>query len=112
MMENKKAPNLMPELDEEGFLVDTNKWTREVAQILAQQEEEPVGLTEEHWRVIDFMRQFYLEYGSPPSVRMIPRHTGISLRRIRELFPEGLTKSACKYAGLPRIAIRPNFLYP
>lgn len=111
MMEKQQIPDTMPELDEEGFLIDADKWTKEVAEILAQ-EELPRGFTEDHWRVIDFMRQFYLEYGCPPPVRMIPRRTGVSIRRIHELFPDGLTKSACRYAGMPRIAIRPNFLYP
>jgi len=111
MSEQKPMGSAMPELDEEGFLIDTKKWTEEVAQILAQ-EEQPRGLTEDHLIVIDYMRQYYLEFGSVPPIRMLARRTGLSLLRIKELFPSGLTKGACRYAGIPRIAIRPQFLYP
>ena len=105
-MEKQLIPNTLPELDEEGFLVDTNKWTEEVVQIMAQREM-PTALTRDHWIVIDFMRLFYLEDGCVPSVRMLAGRTGLSQRRIKELFPRGLTRSACKYAGIPRIAISP-----
>ena len=99
------------EVDEEGFLIDADGWTKDIAQILSQ-EEVPSGLTEDHWRIIDYMRQYYLEYGTVPPVRMLSRDTGFSLRSIKELFPHGLTRGACKIAGIPRIAIKPNFLYP
>jgi len=75
-------------------------------------EEVPEGLTEDHWSVINFMRQYYLEMGTPPPVRMIARRTGCSLRQMQRLFPSGLTHGACKIAGIPRDAISPRFLYP
>jgi len=100
-----------PKVDEEGFLVDTDGWTRDVAEVLSR-EEVPSGLTEDHWRIIDYMRKYYLEFGTVPPVRMLSRDTGFSLRSIKELFPHGLTMGACKIAGIPRIAIRPNYLYP
>lgn len=102
---------LTPEVDEEGFLLKPETWSKEVAQILAQKEM-PKGLTEEHWKVIDYMRQYYLRTGSVPPLRMLSRDVGLSLRNIRELFPNGLTYGACRLAGLPRVAIRPSFLYP
>jgi len=102
----------MPELDEEGFLVDARKWTEEVAQILAQRDEVPMGLTENHWIVIGYIREYYLEYRSAPPIRMIARRTGFSLRRLKELFPKGLLSTAWKYAGLPRSAVRSQFRYP
>ena len=110
-MEQRLIPSGMPELDEDGFLVNARKWTEEVADILAQ-DEVPMGLTEDHWTVIAFMRQYYLEYRSAPPIRMIARRTGFSLRRLKELFPSGLLNTAWKYAGLPRNAVRPHFMYP
>jgi len=101
----------LPELDRDGYLVDAQKWTKEVAEILANTEM-PQGLSEDHWRVIDFLRQYYLEWGSVPPVRMLARRTGLSLRRIKELFPSGLTKGACRIAGIPRIIIKPSYIYP
>jgi len=110
-MEQKIHSSDMPELDLEGFLVDTKKWTEEVAEILAQ-DEVPGGLTENHWIVMAYMRQYYLEYRSAPPIRMIARRTGFSLQRLKELFPKGLLNTAWRYAGLPRLAVRPAFMYP
>ena len=101
----------MPEIDEDGFLIDSGKWSKEIAEILAQKDV-PSGLTEEHWTVVAFMREYYQTFGTVPPVRMLSRRTDLSLRRIKLLFPSGLTKGACKIAGIPRVTIRPNFLYP
>ena len=100
-MKNKEAKSTnLPELDNDGYLVDTQKWTREIAEILAG-EEVSEGFTEDHWRVIDFLRQYYLEWGAAPPLRMLVRQIGMSLRDLKRLFPDGMAKSACKYAGMP-----------
>lgn len=100
-MYNKESNHtILPELDRDGYLVDTHEWTKEVAEILAKTEM-PKGLSEDHWRVIDFLRQYYLEWASAPPVRMLARETGLSLRDLKQLFPGGLAKFACRYAGLP-----------
>lgn len=111
MNKEHEMPASMPEIDEDGFLVDSEKWSREIAEILAKKDV-PDGLTEDHWMVVAFMREYYQNFGSVPPVRMLSRRTDLSLRRIKELFPSGLTKGACKIAGIPRVTIRPNFLYP
>ena len=48
----------MPVVDEEGFLLDPEMWSRDFAQTLAA-EEVAGGLTEDHWKVIDFLRDYY-----------------------------------------------------
>ena len=131
-MGQRSMSNDMPEVDNDGFLISNRKWTHEIAEILARNDfkplnsgkrgnntmepqskkELPTGLTEDHWTVIASMRRFYLEWDVCPPIRMIARRTGMSLGRLKELFPDGLTKSACRYAGIPRIAIRPSFMYP
>jgi len=111
MNQEQKVTTSMPETDEDGFLIDSQKWSKEIAVILAEKDA-PQGLTEDHWRVVAFMREYYQDYGTVPPVRMLSRHTDLSLRYIKQLFPSGLTKGACKIAGIPRITIRPNFLYP
>ena len=86
-MSNKEAkPTNLPEMDRDGYLVDTQKWTKEIAAILARAEIEQ-ELTEDHWRVIDFLRQYYLEWESAPPVRMVVRRTGLPLRDLKRLFP-------------------------
>ena len=111
MSEREKILTDKMQVDEEGFLLENEKWTREIAEILAQGEISG-ELTDDHWLVINYMREYYEKWGSVPPPRMMARRIGLSLGRIKELFPMGLTRGACKYAGIPRIAIRPSFLYP
>lgn len=99
------------DLDEEGFLRKPEMWNRDVAQLLAQAEV-PKGLTEDHWKIVDYLRQYYLEFSTVPPVRMLRRDTGFNLECIYKLFPSGLTRGACRIAGISRNTIRPNFLYP
>lgn len=90
------------ELNEEGFLAQPESWNAAVAAALARQEEGLDGLTPEHWKVIDFIRSFYLETQMAPMVRKVCQASGFTLKRIYELFPSGPAKGACKLAGLPK----------
>ena len=88
-------------VDEDGFLLQLKTWTKNVAQTLAQ-DEVSGDLTEDHWKIIAFLRQYYLEFDTIPPVRTLVRQTGFSLRRIHELFPDGFYRGACKVAGIPK----------
>lgn len=90
------------EVNEEGFLVNPKQWDKEVAELLAEEEEGIQELTEDHWAVIDYIRHYYLEKNLAPMVRKVCRTTGFQLRYIYELFPSGPAKGACKVAGLPK----------
>jgi len=111
MTKEHDMPTPMPDVDEDGFLIDSDKWSEDIAEILAQKDM-PKGLTDDHWTVVAFMREYYHIFGTVPPVRMLSRRTELPLRRMKELFPSGLTKGACRIAGIPRATIRPNFLYP
>ncbi len=89
------------ELNDEGFFVDPKQWTEEMAAELARQEgiEE---LTEDHWKVIKFMRQEYLDKGTGPSVRALGKTSGVSIKELHALFPKGPAKVAAKIAGIPK----------
>jgi len=89
-------------LNEEGYLTDPQQWNRDVAAILAKAEEGLDELTEEHWAVINFIREHYVKNNLAPMVRSICKATGLPLKRIYELFPSGPAKGACKLAGLPK----------
>ena len=90
------------EVNEEGFLIDPNLWDKEVAQFLAKEEEGLENLTEEHWSVINYIRNYYIEKNIAPMVRSICKKTGFQLKYIYELFPSGPAKGAAKLAGLPK----------
>lgn len=90
------------EVNEEGFVVRPDEWSKEIAGILARAGEGIGALTAEHWSVIDFIRSHYLENGQAPTVRKLCKVTGLSLKRIYELFPSGPAKGACMVAGIPK----------
>jgi dissimilatory sulfite reductase related protein len=90
------------ELNEEGFLADPSLWNEQLALALAKAEEGLDELTADHWSVVHFIRNHYLETKSAPMVRAICKSSSIPLKRIYELFPSGPAKGACKVAGLPK----------
>jgi TusE/DsrC/DsvC family sulfur relay protein len=101
-MSHIEADGKTYELNEEGFLVCPEEWTEAVAVALAQAEEGIDQLSKEHWAVITFIRQYFLENNLAPMVRKVCQTTGLQLRQIYELFPSGPAKGACKIAGLPK----------
>lgn len=90
-----------PNLDEDGFLMQPELWTKDLARLLAQGEVQG-GLTEGHWKVIDYLRQYYLNFDTVPPVRVLSNNTDCDVRCIHRLFPSGLARGACKVAGIPR----------
>ncbi|MCF8108366.1 MAG: TusE/DsrC/DsvC family sulfur relay protein [Desulfohalobiaceae bacterium] len=87
--------------DMDGFLQNPSMWSEEVAVVLARE----VGiecLSEEQWRVLRFIRTYYLEQGKAPLNHKIKQGTGLSLKEIESLFPGGFTKGARRLAGLPK----------
>ena len=108
-----KTESLFPlqDVDKEGFLLQPENWSEDIAELLAQREVSG-DLTEDHWQVVRYLRQYYLHYDSVPPVRMLCRDTGLSFVCIRELFPSGLAKGACKIAGIPRTVLGSVPLYP
>ena len=89
------------ELDEEGFIQEPDKWTRALAEELAKIEN-AYPMNEKHWKIVDYLRDYYLKYGVAPPIRMVVKKTGIALKQIYELFPSGPARGACKVAGLPK----------
>ncbi len=101
----QRTLNTTPIVDEDGFLLQPETWTKSVARDLAGGDV-PGGLGRDHWKLIDCMRRYYQESGTIPPVRLVVRSAGFSLRRIHELFPQGYTKGVCKAAGIPQNTIR------
>ncbi|MBN1542650.1 TusE/DsrC/DsvC family sulfur relay protein [candidate division KSB1 bacterium] len=88
-------------LDDDGFLVDATDWSKEVAQVLAQ-EEGIADLTEGHWKVIEFMRADFAEKGAVPTIRRLNKVGGVPTKELYELFPNGPAKKAARIAGLAK----------
>jgi tRNA 2-thiouridine synthesizing protein E len=89
------------DVDEDGFLQEPALWTEDVAKDFAKSESID-ALTEGHWKVINYIRNYYLQFGIAPMVRKVCKETGYKLSDIYQLFPSGPAKGACKLAGLPK----------
>lgn len=95
------------EVDEEGYLANINDWEEGVAGVMAGQDD--LELTDEHWEIIRFLREYYEEYQIAPAVRVLTKAVGKRLGKekgnskyLYGLFPYGPAKQACRYAGLPK----------
>jgi len=64
--------------------------------------EDVEALTEDHWKVVNYLRDYYVQFGVAPMIRKLCKQTGFQLKEIYELFPSGPAKGACKVAGLPK----------
>ncbi|HLX90023.1 MAG TPA: TusE/DsrC/DsvC family sulfur relay protein [Acidimicrobiales bacterium] len=88
-------------VDQEGFFEKPEEWTEAMANEIAAAEGIS-ELTEDHWRVLKFMRAEYAEKGSGPTVRVLGKTSGVSVKELYQLFPKGPAKTAAKIAGIPK----------
>ncbi len=95
------------ETDEEGYIQDISLWSPELAEALAK--DENIEMSDDHWEVVNFLRNYYEEYQIAPAVRVLIKAIKKSLgpdkgnsKYLYELFPYGPAKQACKIAGLPK----------
>jgi tRNA 2-thiouridine synthesizing protein E len=89
------------EVDEDGFMQEPEKWNETVAAALGTTEGVD-DLTDEHWKVVNYLRDYFLQFGVAPMIRKLCKETGFDLKKIYVLFPSGPAKGACKVAGLPK----------
>ncbi|MER2604219.1 MAG: TusE/DsrC/DsvC family sulfur relay protein [Siculibacillus sp.] len=93
--------------DEEGYLTDLSEWNPELALLIAK--DEKIDMTDEHWEVVNFLREYYDEYQIAPAIRVLTKALKKKLgeekssnKYLYDLFPYGPAKQACKIAGLPK----------
>ncbi len=88
-------------VDEDGFMQEPEKWNEDVAKALATTEgvEE---LTPDHWKLVHYLRNYFLQFGVAPMIRKLCKETGFDLKKVYALFPSGPAKGACKVAGLAK----------
>ena len=89
------------EVDGDGFLQQPETWDEDVARLFATTDGTG-DLTEKHWAVIKYIRQYWKENDMAPMVRKVCQNSGLRLREVYELFPMGPAKGACRIAGLPK----------
>lgn len=87
-------------VDDGGFLQDFDQWDEEFAKGIASRYGLSEGLTEGHWRVIYFIREWYLNNGRCPAVYITCRSNKLRLKQLCRLFPTGYLRGACRLAGI------------
>ncbi|WP_394132972.1 TusE/DsrC/DsvC family sulfur relay protein [Shewanella maritima] len=97
------------ETDHQGYLKHSSDWQEAMAPVIAATED--IELTDSHWEVIHFVRNFYLEFNTSPAIRVLVKAIGQKLgpdkgnsKYLYTLFPVGPAKQATKIAGLPKPA--------
>ena len=89
------------EVNAEGFFLHPEQWAEDMVPELARREGiDP--LTERHWQVVRFMRSEFLTKGTGPTVRVLGKASGVSIKELYELFPKGPAKVAARIAGIPK----------
>ncbi len=86
--------------DGEGFFNDFDDWSEALFTILAG-ERGLTRITDRHWKVVRFLREFYAYHGRAPMNRQLREGTGLSVMEMEKLFPDGLKQGARRLSGLP-----------
>lgn len=103
-----EQPNLETlQLDPEGFLVNLQDWSPEVAQWLAAQDK--LALTPAHLEIILLLRTFYQTFQLAPAMRPLTNYLRQQLPAektssiyLMQLFGQSPAKAMARYAGLPK----------
>lgn len=94
--------------DSEGYILHLDEWSEDFAR--AQAREEDLTLTDEHWQVIRYLRDYYQQHGVQAQVRMMIKHFAQvwgpergNNRYLHDIFPRGgPQKQGNRLAGLLR----------
>jgi TusE/DsrC/DsvC family sulfur relay protein len=87
-------------VDDEGFLTEYAEWDEELAEVLAGQI--GIDLTDEHWKVIRFLREDYQTQGETATSRRVQAVGGVPVKEQFVLFPKKPAKKMAYVAGLPK----------
>ncbi|MFA7269653.1 MAG: TusE/DsrC/DsvC family sulfur relay protein [Sterolibacterium sp.] len=91
--------------DADGYLLEAD-FSDEAVQVIAAAE--GLALTDDHWKIISFLRDKYREDGHTPNFRAMLKEVsedilpGCDSKGLYDLFPVGPAKQGCKVAGLPQ----------
>lgn len=100
-MAEKTLAGKAVEVTEEGYLVNSADWTKDVAIELAK--EEGIELTDKHFEVLEYLRKESAA-GTQLSIRKVGKSGITDIKGLYQLFPGGPLKYSSKCAGIPKPA--------
>jgi tRNA 2-thiouridine synthesizing protein E len=95
------AGNRDIQLDKDGFMVEPALWNEEIAKAIAS-DEGIEQMSEDHWKVANYIRQYWQKNDIAPAVRLICTELNLNVRQIYKLYTSGPARGACRVAGLPK----------
>lgn len=87
-------------VDGEGFLLNRDDWSEEVAIELARRDD--FEIDERIMELIQQARSMYDSDGVVPPIRIFAKKTGVSTKELYDIFKKGPMKLICKWGGLPK----------
>ena len=89
------------QIDDEGFMTNPEEWSEDIAEILAKQIAIDT-LTEDHWKVIRFLREDFEQEGETATLRRVSTVGGVATKQLYQLFPKKPAKKMAYVSGLPK----------
>ena len=89
------------EVDDEGFMTNPAQWNEDLAPALGKE----IGLdelTDEHWKVIRFLRSDFAEKGETATLRRVSTLAEVPTKDLYKLFPKKPAKKMSYVAGLQK----------
>ncbi len=90
-------------IDAFGFLTDPASWDKNFTVLKAEEMKMPEGLTEKHWSIINYLREYHAKNHRVPTVIETCESNNMELDDLEKLFPDGYHRGAVKLAGLRQI---------
>lgn len=90
----------LPDRDGDGYLLDMDAWTEQVARAMAQVDD--YELDDGKWTQIMKAREYFEEFGSVPAIRKFAKYLGQEQNTVFKLWMTGPMKPITKYGGLPK----------
>ena len=94
------SAQLSVQVDGEGFLINRDDWSEEVARELAQAD--GMEISDEIMKDILEARQMYEDDGVVPPIRKFSKAMGVDSKHLYDVFMKGPMKIICKLGGLPK----------
>ena len=96
-MSQKTIAGKTVEVTDEGYLMNADEWTKEIAIEMAK--EDGIELTDDHFKVLNFLRET-IDKGESLSIRKVGKSGIVDIKGLYKLFPGGPLKLSSRYAGI------------
>ena len=93
----------MYETDDQNFLLDYETWDKDFAIGMAYELGMVEGLTDQQWKVIDYIQNKFEKTRFRPSLYETCKAMGLNAKSLHQLFPSGYLRGACLLAGIGHI---------